>query len=213
MIRGHESVRLKGPSAKNLGRQLRPRPKMHWMMNDPPPRSGPTPEFLLLLTSHQSTLYASISAMLGGVEGAQDVLQETNVVLLEKAGDYDAARPFVPWAVTFAKFQVLAWRKRQTRDRLVLDDELFAAVADRLANESAEGGPPSRMLDAVEGCLQKLMPDWRSLVDARYVNGEAVQDIAARLGCSVNVVSVTLFRIRKALLDCVRMTLSADGGG
>ncbi|MSQ93480.1 MAG: sigma-70 family RNA polymerase sigma factor [Gemmataceae bacterium] len=179
------------------------------MMNDPPPRSGPTPEYLLLLTSHQSTLYAAISALLGGIEGAHDVLQETNVVLLEKAGAYDPARPFVPWALTFARFQVLAWRKRQTRDRLVLDDELLAAVADRLIIEQT---PPSRRLDAVESCLQKLIPDWRRLIDARYVDDEAVQDIAARLGCSVNVVSVTLFRIRKVLLDCVKATLSAEGG-
>lgn len=177
-------------------------------MNPTPPSPGPTPEFLLLLTSHQSTLYASISAMLGGSEGAHDVLQETNIVMLEKAAEYDPARPFVPWAVTFARFQVMAWRKRQSRDRLVLDDALFAAVADRLAEESAT---PSRRLDAIEGCVGKLMPEWRSMIDARYVNGEAVQDIAARLGCSVNVVSVTLFRIRKALLDCVKATLAAEG--
>lgn len=171
-------------------------------------RHGQTPEFLLHLTSHQSTLYAAITAMLGGIEGAQDVLQETNVVLLEKAGNYDAARPFVPWALTFAKFQVMAWRKRQSRDRLVLNDDLFAVLADRLAVEAA---PPNRRLDAIESCLGKLQADSRELVDARYVHGEPVQDIAQRLGRSVNVVSVTLFRIRKALLDCVRQTLAAEG--
>ena len=171
--------------------------------------TGPSPEFLLHLTSHQSTLYAAITALLGGIEGAHDVLQETNVVLLQKAADFDPARPFVPWALTFARFQVLAWRKRQSRDRLVLNDELFAVLADRLAFEST---PPNRRLDAVESCLGKLQPDSRELVDARYVHGEPVQDIAERLGRSVNVVSVTLFRIRKALLDCVRATLAAEGG-
>src|SRR5438445_5692787 len=119
-------------------------------MSETPMPAGPKPEFLLLLTSHQSTLYAAITAMLGGAEGAQDVLQETNVVLLEKAGEYDVARPFVPWALAFARFQVLAWRKRQSRDRLVLNEELFAALADRLAVESA---PPNRRLDAIETCL------------------------------------------------------------
>src|SRR5437016_359735 len=136
-------------------------------MNKSPVR-GPSPEFLLLLTSHQSTLYATITALLGGVEGAHDVLQETNVVLLEKAAEYDASRPFVPWALTFARFQVLAWRKRQSRDRLVLNDELFAVLADRLAVESAS---PSRRLDAIESCLNKLEPDSRRLVDARYGGG------------------------------------------
>ena len=171
--------------------------------------NGPTPEFLLLLTSHQSSLYAAITALLGGVQGVQDVLQETNVVLLEKAAEYDTTRPFVPWALAFARFQVLAWRKRQSRDRLVLDDELFNALADRMTAETAS---PSRRLDALEKCLNKLPQESRALVDARYVNGDPVQDIAGRLGRSVNVVSVTLFRIRKALLDCVRSTLAAEGG-
>ena len=172
-------------------------------------KQSPTPDFLLQLTSHQSTLYGVITALVGGVQGAQDVLQETNVVLLEKACDYDATRPFVPWALTFARFQVMAWRQRQARDRLVLNDELFDMLADRLV---AEAVPPNRRLDAIETCLSHLQPDSRELVDARYVHGEAVQEIAARLGRSVNVVSVSLFRIRKALLDCVRTKLAAEGG-
>lgn len=179
-------------------------------MSDWPSRSGPTPEFLLLLTSHQSTLYAAITALIGGVEGAHDVLQETNVVLLEKAAAYDATRPFVPWALTFARFQVLAWRKRQTRDRLVLDDELFAAVADRMTGDLTSAG---QRLDALEKCLHKLAPEMRHMVEARYVQGNPVQEIAAKSGRSVNVVSVTLFRIRKALLQCVQATLAAEGVG
>jgi RNA polymerase sigma-70 factor (ECF subfamily) len=169
--------------------------------------SRPNAEFLLLLTNHQSALYAAIAALLGGVEGAQDVLQETNVALLEKASEYDSSRPFIPWAIAFARFQVLAWRKRQTRERLVLDEELVNALADRLSCSA----PPSRQLDALETCLGKLPDDWRRLVDARYLHGEAVQKIAQRMERSVNVVSVTLFRIRKALLNCMSSALAADG--
>ena len=177
-------------------------------MYDTPSRSGPRPEFLLLLTSHQSTLYAAISALLGGVEGAQDVLQETNIVLMEKADEFDSARPFAPWALTFARFQVMAWRKRQSRDRLVLDDALVDALADRMTADCATTG----RLDALEKCLKKLPAESRELVESRYTQGDPVQEIAARLGRSVNVVSVNLFRIRKMLLDCVRSTLAAEGG-
>ncbi len=146
-------------------------------MSDAPDRSGPSPEFLLLLTSHQSTLYAAISAMLGGVHGAQVVLQETNVALLEKAGEFDAARLFVPWAVSFARFQVLAWRKRQARDRLVLDDELFAAIADRLVAAGlgvyfvlssqparATPGPVDQLIDWNIDLTQAQSPDERARI-------------------------------------------------
>ena len=85
----------------------------------------------------------------------------------------------------------------------MLDDNLFAVLADRITAETVS---PSRRLDALEKCLNKLPLDSRQLVDARYINGDPVQAIAERLGRSVNVVSVSLFRIRKALLDCIRAT-------
>jgi RNA polymerase sigma-70 factor (ECF subfamily) len=173
-------------------------------MNNPPSLS---PAFLLALTNHQSTLYAAVVAMLGTADGAQDVLQETNASLLEKANEYDLSRPFVPWAVGFARMQVLAWRKKQTRDRLVLDDDLFAAVAERLIVDSPN---PNRRLDALGGCLDKLPRPSRELVEARYSRGESVQAIAERLGRTVNVVSVSLFRVRQLLLDCVRAKLAAE---
>lgn len=153
-------------------------------------------------------MYAAVVSMLGGAEGAQDVLQETNAALLEKAMEYDPARPFIPWAIGFARTQVLAWRKKQSRDRLVLDDELFEAVADRLVTDPP---PSNRRLEALERCLGKLPQTSRELVAARYVRGESVQTIADRSGRSVNVVSVSLFRIRQALLDCVRATLATEG--
>src|SRR5580698_3875418 len=121
----------------------------------------PSAGFLLQLTNHQSAMYAAVVSMLGGAEGAQDVLQETNAALLEKALEYDPTRPFVPWAVGFARTQVLAWRKRQTRDRLVLDDELFEAVADRLATDPPA---PNQRLEALERCLGKLPYLSRELV-------------------------------------------------
>jgi RNA polymerase sigma-70 factor (ECF subfamily) len=176
-------------------------------MNDTPGEYRPSTAFLLQLTNHQSEMYAAVAALLGGVDGAQDVLQETNAALLEKAGEYDPSRPFIAWAIGFAKTQVSAWRKRQSRDRLILDDGLFEAVADRLATGSTT---TNVRLDALERCLKKLPNVMREMVTARYERGESVQSIAARSGQSVNTVSVSLFRIRQNLLECVRLSLDGE---
>jgi RNA polymerase sigma-70 factor (ECF subfamily) len=173
-----------------------------------PTSSVPPAGFLLQLTNHQSALYAAVVSMLGGADGAQDVLQETNAALLEKAAEFDPSRPFVAWAIGFARTQVLSWRKRQTRDRLVLDDALFEVVAEKLTTASPVA---NRRLEALEGCLGKLPQPSRELISDRYMSGESVQAIAERSGRTVNVVSVLLFRIRQALLDCVRKTLATEG--
>ena len=169
-------------------------------MPPPDPAAGST-AFLLALTRHQGQLYAAVSALLGQPEGVEDVVQETNLVLLKKAAEYDPARPFLPWALTFARFQALAWRKRQKRDRLRFDDELVGLLADEFSARPADRHPALR---ALEQCLEALPPEARRLVDERYRDGDAVQAIAARHGRTVSGVSVALFRVRKALLECVR---------
>jgi RNA polymerase sigma-70 factor (ECF subfamily) len=159
------------------------------------------------LTSCQSALYAFIASLLGGVEHAGDVLQETNVSLCRRAADYDAAQPFLRWAYAFARFEVMAWRKRQERSRLVFDDELVALLAAEL-EEPAERA--ERQLAALEGCLERLPQKQREVIQARYAEGEAVQDIARRMARPENAVAALLYRIRKALAECMEAALSRE---
>ena len=163
-------------------------------------------QFVERLTAAQSALYGSIHTLLAGATDAADVLQETNRVLWRKAAAYDDARPFLPWALTVARFEVLAHRKRRSRDRLVFDDALLCQIAEEYERQSARGGA----LHALEHCLQKLPPAQRDLVDQRYLRGESVNDIAARQGRAPNAVSALLYRIRGVLANCVDHTLAQD---
>jgi RNA polymerase sigma-70 factor, ECF subfamily len=160
------------------------------------------------ITGCQSALYAHVCSLLGTSAGAADVLQETNLVLWEKAGDYDSARPFLPWACRIAHFQVLAHRKRRSRDKLVFDDELLGAVSDALRrrDEAAD-----RELEALDGCVGKLPPRQREVLDARYRNDEPVESIARRVGKAPNALAAELYRVRRLLMDCVRRTLTSGG--
>ncbi len=97
-------------------------------------------QFVERLTAAQSALYGSIHTLLAGQPDVADVLQETNRVLWRKADAYDPARPFLPWALTIARFEVLAHRKRQSRDRLVFDDGLLGQIAEEYERQSAREG-------------------------------------------------------------------------
>ncbi|MEJ6582113.1 MAG: sigma factor [Akkermansiaceae bacterium] len=79
---------------------------------------GLNPQFVKLLTNNQSALYAFIVSRMGSVDQANDVLQEANLKLCKKADEFDSERPFLAWAFTFARFEVMAWRKKQQRSRL-----------------------------------------------------------------------------------------------
>ena len=166
-----------------------------------------TPEFVQRLTAGQSALYAFIVSLMGGVDQANDVLQETNLKLCQRAGEYDAAQPFLRWAYAFARFEVMAWRKRQTRSRLVLDDELVALVAADLEDQAPQA---EHQLAVLEACVEKLPSHQRELVAARYHKCLPVQEIAAQSGRPENAVAALLYRVRKALAQCVENSLPKE---
>ena len=60
---------------------------------------------------------------------ADDVLQETNLVLLRKESDFQPGTDFVAWASQVAAFQVKNDRAKRGRDRLTFDDALLGQLA------------------------------------------------------------------------------------
>jgi RNA polymerase sigma-70 factor (ECF subfamily) len=164
-------------------------------------------QFVQRLTEAQSALYGSIHTMMAGASEVADVLQDTNRVLWQKMAQYDTTRPFLPWALRVAHFEVLAHRKRQSRDRLVFDDSLLGEIADEYERQSAGAGG----LQALELCLQKLPQAQRALVESRYMHGKAVHDIAMREGKAANAISALLYRIRQLLAECIVRTRAEEG--
>ena len=163
-------------------------------------------EFMQSLTGTQSRLYAYICSLMGGTGGARDVLQETNLALWDKADEYDSSRPFLPWAYRVAHFQVLAYRKRCARSRLVFDDKLVSKLA---ADFVARDEPDDGRLEALGDCMDRLPGPRRELIDRRYARGESVDQIAKGLRKPPNVVAASLYRIRKVLLECIESRLAA----
>jgi RNA polymerase sigma-70 factor (ECF subfamily) len=161
-------------------------------------------QFLQHLTANQSRLYAYILTLLPDPDRANDVLQETNLVLWRKAGEFDAGLPFATWACKIAYFQVLALRRDLGREKLLFDDEL---IAD-LAREAEPVEEPDRRQQALRRCLAKLSRSQRDLLERRYQPGGSVQGMAQALGRTVGAISQMLYRIREALEQCVEKSLA-----
>lgn len=119
---------------------------------------------------------------------------------------YDFTRAFEPWAIRFAHFQALAWRKRQSRDRLVFGD----ATLDLLAAEFDGAHSADDELRALEECLGKLPDKQRAIVARRYQDAEPVNEIATSEGKPPNVIAAFLYRARKALAECISAVLATE---
>ena len=99
-----------------------------------------TKVFMQRLVDVQTELYCFVSTVMGSNKSdVSDVVQETNRALIEHADGYDVARPFLPWALGFAKNQVLCHYKKCKRDRLVFDEELMARFERAYAQQDEAG--------------------------------------------------------------------------
>lgn len=163
--------------------------------------------FVQLLTAHQQTLYAYIRSLLPEADQASDVLQETNLVLWQRAGEFTPESNFGGWARKVAYYQVLARYRDRSRERLLFDTELVAVLAAEQEQQLARHEERQR---ALQRCLGRLSEPSRELVRRRYAPGASVQAIAQELGRSVGAISQALYRIRQSLVDCLQASLDSS---
>jgi len=164
-------------------------------------RSRRTARFVQNLTRCQPTLYAYITSLLPSYADIDDVLQQTNVVLWEKADSFEPGTNFDAWACRVAYYEVLSARKRAARSRLRFDDELLGTMAEELADR-ADGLESRRR--ALRECLGDVPDHQRVLLERRYTHNDRITDIAASLGRPVKTIYQTLYRLRRSLLECIR---------
>jgi RNA polymerase sigma-70 factor, ECF subfamily len=166
-------------------------------------------EFVRRLTGCQPRLYAYIMTLVLDPHEADDILQQTNLVMWEKLDEFLTCENFDALACRVAYFQVLAYRRDRSRNRrrLLFDDQLIESLATAAAGKIDSF---SGYLAALRDCMDKLPDVQRELVRRRYEPGGSVNGIAADCGDSPNTVSASLYRIRKFLLACIRENLARD---
>jgi RNA polymerase sigma-70 factor (ECF subfamily) len=165
-------------------------------------------EFLSLVARHQRRLSVFVGSLVPHPPDAEDVLQETNLVLWREFHHFEPGTNFAAWACTVALNQVLAWRKRRQRDRLVFSEAFLAAVSQELLDEDEAADDRSH---ALAGCVERMPPHHRQVLALRYTEGQSVESIAARLSRTTEAVYRMLSRIRAALFDCTSRQLVARG--
>jgi RNA polymerase sigma-70 factor (ECF subfamily) len=167
----------------------------------------PEERFLQLLLANERRVYAFILALVPVWSDADDVLQNTSAVLWRKRETFTLESDFVAWALSIARYEVLSYRKRQRRDRMIFSDQTVELLAEQMASEGL--GSDSRR-DALESCVAKLKERDRELIRLRYEPRATTQGVADRVGRSIQAVYKALNRIHGQLLDCVRQTLAAE---
>lgn len=170
--------------------------------------SSSTESLILLLTQHQDQLFRYIFSLVPCEADARDILQETSVALFRKFDQYDATRPFLPWAYRFAYLQVQKHREKSARSPLLFSED----VIDLIANERAHIEPQlDERLRVLDRCLSKLPQQDKELVTSRYALRQGAEEMMQRFDMSRRTLFRNLELLRQRLHDCVSRQLQSEG--
>jgi RNA polymerase sigma-70 factor (ECF subfamily) len=171
-------------------------------MNTDPHRT-----FLDLYTAHQRQLYGYIVTLTPNRSDAEEIFDQTTLVLWEKWSTFDPTRSFLAWACGVARFEVLKYRDKPERRWAGLDEHVIALISedrDRLQDAL------DRRAKVLIRCMERLR-DWqRKLLETCYAGTMSIAEIARQFGKTPNAISSRLRRIRQSLHYCVDRSLQSE---
>lgn len=162
-------------------------------------------EFVRLLTKHERMIYGYVLSLVPQVADADEVVQETSLRLWDEFDKFVPGSSFAAWSLTVAHYEVLTWRKRVHRSKLVFDDTLVELIGNERAVVERSAGPRH---EALAECLQELSKQNQQLVAECYGAGRKIKDVAAKLERTEGAVYKALERIRLALHQCINRKVS-----
>ena len=169
-------------------------------------------EFIRLLMENERRIYAYICTMLGNSTDAEDVLQETSIILWDKFSEFDAggeqgAGNFIAWSFKVAYFTAQNFRRKKGRSKVVFSDALFEKIAEKSAAMTPKLDQRHELLI---GCMEKLSQSDRTLLKTRYQLGASIETTAQRSGRTVAAVYKAIQRTRAALSKCIKNGMTGD---
>jgi len=169
-----------------------------------------TPErtelFVQLLTQYQLRVQLFILSLVPNRDDAEEILQETNLVLWRKFDEFQPGGDFRAWAFRVAYNKVKAHYERTGRDRLRFGEKALERLADLAASEQSDGDP-TELLELLRQCKEQLSEADLDLITRRYEPGATAASVARQVGRSIAAVYKAVVRIRRTLHDCIERAL------
>lgn len=178
-------------------------------------QSGDVDAFEAVIRQTARPLRAMLAWHVSDTSAVDDLMQETYLYVFEHLGDYQPGTSFLSYLKAVARTTSLRRYRKWQREQ-----QAFARFREHARTRLAELAEPSLgddphglQLQQLRRCMQGLNARAQRLIQWRYFERKAVQDIARQVGKSAGAVAVTLHRIRRTLADCLRRQQPAPAGG
>jgi DNA-directed RNA polymerase specialized sigma24 family protein len=153
------------------------------------------------------TRYFDRKQCLSPDELADETLNRVARRLMEEGAITDTTP--AKYCYTLAKYVFLEHLREEDREHRKRSELLSSVKSSGNPLTRAEQEKKEKRLECLERCTQKLDPDIRDLIFQYYSGEQRVKienrkALAARLGISMNALTIRACRIRERLEDCVK---------
>jgi len=165
-------------------------------------------EFAACVCGIQSRLFGYIHSLVRDLNDADDLFQQTALIMWRKFDEFDRDRSFFAWACGIGRLEVVNFLRSRGRRRLYFSDDLNLLLIE--AQEEMTSEETEERRDALAKCVAKLRERDQELLMECYQNPAGVNQAAGRRGRSPQSVFNSLRRIRRALYVCISRTLTKE---
>ena len=162
--------------------------------------------FLKEFIRHRTLLAGFIRAMLRDPHAAEDVFQETSLVMFREAARFEEGTNFGAWARTIARNRIREHFHRR-RQPVPISEAVEQAVETAFGEVESDWWAARQTVLA--RCLERLGATARRVLDAYYGQDRELKAVAAELGRTPLAVRIVLSRARAALRECADRHLAS----
>ncbi len=160
-----------------------------------------------LALRHRTRIWSYLMALSRSPAHAEDLFQQTYLVICQKWSRYRSERDFLAWALTIARYEYLASVDPRRRREVLAEAELIEVA---IAEEDDESALTAARREALRHCLARLGERARRAFQLRYADGLSHDAVAHVLETSAKAAYAVLSRTRMRLRTCIDAHLARE---
>ncbi len=179
-------------------------------MNNPDkhPEKYQYEQFLRLLRLNEKKIYGHILSLIPNRDIAEDIMQDTIVVMWRKFADYKEQSKFSAWGITIGHFLVMDYFRKEGRSIIHFSSESLKNIS----GNTDVFDTYEEELEALSSCLKTLPENSRQILKLRYQQGVTIKDIAGQIGKPIHSMYKLVAKIHGILQQCIKRNLSGLRG-
>jgi len=164
-------------------------------------------EFLNLFRTSEDRIFGFILTFLPNFARAEDILQETMIIMWRKFDEFEPGTNFAAWGIKIARYNLYKFHESQQAGVIRFDSDAIEAISKQVAD--SDTCKTNSYIDALLHCFEKLGTQSRQLLLLKYEQNFKVHEISQKIGRSIRDTYRMLSRIQHSLHECTSQTLKA----